>query len=110
MAAPFVLRGARPPRIKIGQVGLAHPHAAGKLGAIRALPEEFELVGVVEPEAALRGRAKGVKFITEMQLLETEGLQAVAIETAVRDLVPAAARVIASGRHIHLDKPALRMR
>jgi len=106
VAAPFVLRGAKPPRIKIGQIGLGHPHAGGKLGAIRSLADDFELIGVVEANATLRQRAKGVKFTSEAQLLETKGLQAVAVETAVRDLVPTAARVIANGQHIHLDKPA----
>ena len=47
-----------------------------------------------------------MKFISEEELLNTKGLQAVAIETRVRALVPAAARVVATGRHIHLDKPA----
>lgn len=106
VAAPFVLRGAKQPRIKIGQIGLGHPHAIGKLGAIQSLDEDFELVGVVEPNAALRQRVKGVQFVSQAQLLETKGLQAVAVETAVRELVPTAARVIANGQHIHLDKPA----
>lgn len=106
VAAPFVLRGAKQPRIKIGQIGLGHPHAIGKLGAIQSLAEDFELVGVAEPNAALRQRVKGVQFVSQAQLLETKGLQAVAVETAVHDLVPTAARVIASGQHIHLDKPA----
>jgi predicted dehydrogenase len=39
-------------------------------------------------------------------LLETEGLEAVAVETAVPDLVPTAARCVGAGMHLHLDKPA----
>ena len=37
-------------RIRIGQIGLAHPHASGKLNAIQSLPETYDLVGVVEPD------------------------------------------------------------
>ncbi|MBC8324653.1 MAG: Gfo/Idh/MocA family oxidoreductase [Verrucomicrobia subdivision 3 bacterium] len=83
-----------------------HAHSRGKLAAIRALPEVYQLVGVVEPDAARRKNVSGVKFISEEALLNTQDLQAVAIETRIRDLVPTAARVVASGRHIHLDKPA----
>jgi predicted dehydrogenase len=105
-AAPYVMRGAEPAKIKIGQIGLVHAHSRGKLGAIRALPGTYELVGVVEPDAGRRKSVSGVKFISEEQLLNTKGLRAVAVETHVRDLVPTAARVVDSGRHIHLDKPA----
>ena len=105
-AVPFVARGAKAPPIKIGQIGLAHAHARGKLGAIRALPETYDLVGVVESDAGRRRSVQGVKFISEEQLLDTKDLRAVAVETHVRDLVPTAARVVATGRHIHLDKPA----
>ena len=43
--------------------------------------------------------------MTEEQLLNTKGLAAVAVETDVCDLVPTAARCIAAGMHLHLDKP-----
>ena len=44
--------------------------------------------------------------ITQEQLLNTPGLQAVAIETEIRDLLPAAQSCVDAGLHIHLDKPA----
>jgi predicted dehydrogenase len=43
--------------------------------------------------------------MTEEQLLNVSGLQAVAVETLVKDLVPTGARCIAADKHIHLDKP-----
>ncbi len=97
---------AKQPRIRIGQIGLAHPHASGKLRAIQSLPEVYELVGVVEPDLPLRKRAKGVNFVSMDQLMNAKGLQAVAIETRVKDLVTTALPVIEAGKHIHLDKPA----
>ncbi|MBR90117.1 MAG: dehydrogenase [Verrucomicrobiales bacterium] len=103
---PFVLRGAKPPRIKAGQIGLGHPHALGKLRAIQALGDDYELVGVVEPDESRRRSVQGVKFMSEEELLNAQELQMVAVETRVRDLVPAAKRVVANGQHIHLDKPA----
>ncbi len=103
--APIYARANRP-RIRIGQIGLAHPHSFGKLNAIRSLPDTYDLVGVVEPDLQLRRRAKGVNFISLEQLMNTKGLEAVAIETQVKDLVTNALPVVKSGKHIHLDKPA----
>jgi len=70
------------------------------------------VVGVVEPDPERRRVAedqpayRGLTWMTEEQLLSTTGLQAVAVETAVGDLVPTAARCVAAGMHLHLDKPA----
>ena len=44
--------------------------------------------------------------MTQEQLLNVPGLQAVLVETRVRDLLNAAESCIAAGKHIHLDKPA----
>jgi len=98
-------------KIKVGQIGVGHPHAGGKMQAFRK-SEEYEVVGVVEPDAKLRkyaestGVYQGLPFLTEEQLLNVEGLQAIAVETLVPDLLPTAETCIAAGKHIHLDKPA----
>lgn len=97
------------PKIKIGQIGTAHAHAGGKLDAIRKLSGDYELVGVVEPDVKRRKNAapyNDVNWLSEEQLFATPGLQAVAVETNVPDLVPTAARCVAAGMHVHLDKPA----
>ncbi|HUT29342.1 MAG TPA: Gfo/Idh/MocA family oxidoreductase [Sedimentisphaerales bacterium] len=107
-----VLRAAMPgQKIKVGQIGTAHPHARGKIETLRKLDEVFEVVGVVEPDdeqrkAALKQPAyQGLKWITEEQLLNTPGLKAVAIETTENELVPAGLRCVRAGMHIHIDKP-----
>jgi predicted dehydrogenase len=75
-------------------------------------PKHFEFVGVVEPDPDQREREggqkpyRGQRWLTEEELLATPGLEAVAVETEVRDLVPTAQRCLDSGRHVHLDKPA----
>jgi len=102
--------GARPAKIRIGQIGTAHAHAAGKMDTMRK-SAEYEVVGVVEPDAERRAKAElsatyqGVPWMTEEQLLNTPGLQAVAVETGIANLVPTATRCIAAGKHVHLDKP-----
>lgn len=111
--APFAARlaHAAPPRIRIGQIGTTHAHASGKMDTMRA-SADFEVVGVVEPDAARRAILEnsktytGLTWMTEEQLLNTPGLQAAAVETEVKDLLATAARCIAAGKHIHLDKPA----
>ncbi|MEX0979214.1 MAG: Gfo/Idh/MocA family oxidoreductase [Pirellulales bacterium] len=101
---------AAPPRIKIGQIGTGHAHAS-KLSVYRA-SDDYEVVGVVEPDAELRGKAQsqdvygGLSWMTQEQLLGVPGLQAVLVETRVRDLLDTAEVCIAAGKHVHLDKPA----
>jgi predicted dehydrogenase len=113
MAAPYVLRGSQGKRrIKIGQIGTGHGHAAGKLETLLALPDDFEVVGIVESDPKLRQAAeaekafRGLPWMTEEQLLNTPGLEAVAVETRNAQLVATAARCVAAGKHVHLDKPA----
>ncbi|MEM9017473.1 MAG: Gfo/Idh/MocA family oxidoreductase, partial [Verrucomicrobiota bacterium] len=103
---------AAPDRIRIGQIGTRHAHAAGKLAAIQTLPEVFEVVGIVEPDddrwAAVSSTTpySGTSRLTEEDLFETPSLRAVAVETDIFELVPTAKRCLEAGFHIHLDKPA----
>jgi predicted dehydrogenase len=97
-------------RIKIGQIGVGHAHA-NKLAAYRRNPD-YEVVGIVEPDEKLRQSAlsqevyRDLPWLARDQLLATPGLQAVLVETRVRDLLANAEACIAAGKHIHLDKPA----
>jgi predicted dehydrogenase len=97
-------------RIKIGQIGVGHAHAT-KLSVYRESPD-YEVVGLVEPDAELRGRAEAqpafrdLPWMTQKQLLDTPGLAAVLVETRLRDLLDTAEACISDGKHIHLDKPA----
>lgn len=99
-------------RIKIGQIGTAHEHASGKMDTFRKLSDHYEVVGIVESDPQRRKKCEnlpvyhGLKWMTEEELFHVKGLQAVAVEEYVPDLVPAAARCIHAGFHIHLDKPA----
>jgi predicted dehydrogenase len=98
-------------RIKVGQIGTAHPHARGKMAALRKLDKEYEVVGIVEPDGELRKAVekessyRGLWWMSEAELLGTKGLQAVAVETGLCELVPTATRCVEAGMHVHLDKP-----
>ena len=99
-------------KIRIGQIGTKHAHAAGKYRTIRKFREDYEVVGIVEEDEEQRlkmegkGDYRGANWVTEEQLLNVPGLQAVAVETDVPDLVSTAQRCLEAGLHIHLDKPA----
>ncbi len=99
-------------KVKVGQIGTGHAHASGKMAAARKLRDDYEVVGVVESDGALReGAAKNrvyedLPWMSEEELLNTQGLEAVLVETTVPDLAPVAARCIDAGVHVHLDKPA----
>jgi predicted dehydrogenase len=104
--------GRSPERIKVGQIGTAHAHASGKMATLRKLSEYYEVVGIAEPNPDRRRKLKnhsayrGLKWLSEEQLLNTAGLQAVAVETEIPELVPTGMRCVSAGVHIHLDKPA----
>lgn len=99
-------------RIKIGQIGIGHNHGSEKMATARKLPEIYEMVGVVEADSKWKRERgdmqqyKGIPWLTEEQLFNTPGLQAVLVETDVPDLVPTARRCLEAGMHIHMDKPA----
>jgi predicted dehydrogenase len=98
-------------KIKIGQMGVGHAHAKGKLEAFRQ-SAEYEVVGVVEPNEELRQDAlksdiyQDIRWMTQEEMLNAPGLQVAAIETSVPDLLDTAQICVDAGLHIHLDKPA----
>jgi predicted dehydrogenase len=98
------------PRIKIGQIGVGHAHAS-KLSVYRR-SDDYEVVGLVEPDDQLRQAAMskepylGLPWMTREQLFNVQGLQAVLVETRVSDLLDAAEAGVTAGLHVHLDKPA----
>ena len=98
-------------KVRIGFIGTAHPHAPGKVAAVRDLDQAFELVGIVEPNPALREACKSkpeyqnISWLEESQLFETKDLQAVIIETDFPELLPSASRAVSRGLNVHLDKP-----
>lgn len=107
-----MLAAAQPARnrIKIGQIGVGHAHAS-KLSVYRQ-SADYEVVGIVEPDAALRKRAEAqtvyrdLPWLTQERLLATPGLQAVLVETRVGDLLRTAEACVTAGKHVHVDKPA----
>src|SRR5690606_32838026 len=80
-------RPSPPPRLRAGQIGTTHSHAAGKLEAVRRLTEHYEVVGVVEPQDEQRKKVgeraayAGLPWMTEAELLARPDVNVVVVET-----------------------------
>ena len=99
-------------RVRVGQIGTKHAHAAGKMEAVRKLSKYFDVVGIVEDDPQQRERMRKAPAYTDLrwmtceQLLNEPGLQLVLVETEIDNLLATAEKCLAAGCHIHLDKPA----
>ncbi len=97
--------------IRIAQIGIGHNHASATMDTLRRLPQFFDVVGVAEDDPAwLERRAglesyRGLPFMSEEELLATNGLEAVCVEKDVPDNEAAALRCARRGLHVRMDKP-----
>ena len=111
-SAPVLAQDATNARIKAGQIGTKHSHAAGKLGTMLDLDELYEVAGVAEADEEQQSRVasrkpyRGCQWMSESDLLADSSIEVIAVETDIDHLVPTAMRCIRAGKHIHLDKPA----
>ena len=111
--APFagLLAAESKPRLRVAQIGTSHAHAAGKMDALRSLPDLYDVVGFAEPIAGRQAAAQkaksfvGLKYLTESEILADPTIRVVVIETTLEDSARAALAALKAGKHIHLDKP-----
>lgn len=98
-------------RIRAGQWGVRHSHASGKMQAMRKLSADYEVIGIYEADTARHAGASksgayaNLPWLSADALLESPGLQVVAVETTLAESTAAALQCIEAGKHIHLDKP-----
>lgn len=115
---PALLLGARREgfnqKIKIGQIGVSHAHAPGKIRTLKRLPDIYEIVGIVDDRDTAAANYvvdkktdvyDGLKWVTEEELFSTPGLQAVTVETSNAELVNTALRCMKHNLAMHMDKP-----
>ena len=97
-------------RIKIGQIGIGHNHAASKMEAVQHFPELFEVIGYSEDNEEWikkRGGCDQYKNLSRLSKEEIiEKADAILVETDVWDLTKTAQLCVDAGKHIHMDKPA----
>jgi predicted dehydrogenase len=101
---------AAPSVIRAGILGTRHSHTTGKLRAMQDSPD-YEVAGVCEndPEAKARAqkdrRFQGLRWMSEEQLLGDPSIHLIVVECHVWEALPWGGKVIAAGKHLHLEKP-----
>jgi predicted dehydrogenase len=108
-ASTLVAHGSDGP-IRVGMLGTQHSHSIGKLNAMRNSPD-YEVVAVCENDADAKAVARknpafaGVRWMNEDELIADPSLQLIVVECWVWEAVPWGKKVIAAGKHLHLEKP-----
>ena len=99
-------------KVRVVQWGMCYEHADGKFSSAKKLPDDFELVGIVDDRASKTARLrtkfdhfKGVPFITEEQLFADKTIDAVFVEVTNDDLIEVGMKCAEHGLPMHLDKP-----
>lgn len=96
--------------IRTGILGTQHSHVRGKLQAMKASPD-YEVVSVCENDAATRAQGEkdplfqGLRWVSEKELLSDPSIHLIVVECKVWEALPWGKKVIAAGKHLHLEKP-----
>ncbi len=110
-AGPAAL-GAQTSRgpIRAAVFGLEHSHTTGKFKAMKDSPD-YQVAAVWDPDPAVRARAQkeplfqGVPFVDDAAMLADGSIELVVVECHVWEALDRGERVIAAGKHLHLEKP-----
>ena len=99
-------------KVRVVQWGMCHEHADGKFKSVKKLPDDFELVGIIDDRESKTPREDrnfkvfdGVPRMTPEQLWADKSIQCVFVEVTNDDLIPIAWKVAKHGLAMHLDKP-----
>ncbi len=98
-------------KVRVVQIGVGHDHAADIYQTLRALPEEYDIAGVCEPDETLRAAAAlnpvyaGARWLTLDEALSAPGLDAAIVESGEKQLVGYAQACADRGLPVHMDKP-----
>jgi len=107
--ASLAAQGA-PKVVRAGILGTQHSHTTGKLQAMKDSPD-YEVAGICENDPAARERAQkdprflGLRWMSEEQLLADPSTHLIVVECSVWEALPWGKKVIAAGKHLHLEKP-----
>lgn len=97
-------------KIRVGILGTQHGHLRGKLAAMRDSPD-YEVVSVCEHDREVQKKQasdplfRGLKWVSEEDLLGDSSLRLVVVECKPWEAVPWGMKVVAAGKHMHLEKP-----
>src|SRR5262245_55230464 len=99
--------------MRLGMLGVWHPHAPGMAKQIAAHPDEFALVGAYDPDAALLARraaewrpfAGDLRTFASPEELLSQKLDGVVVEGVVADNLRFARTALEGGLPVLLEKP-----
>lgn len=105
-AAGIAARAEEKKPIGIGFLGANHSHAEGKLAAVRAAPQDWQVLGICEsdPKQQEVFRKQNISLLGRDELLKHPEVRVIAVESAVRDHAADGLAVLQAGKHLHLEK------
>ncbi len=99
-------------KVRVVQWGICHEHASGKFGSLKKLPDDFELVGVVDDRSSKTARYvddfkiyDDVPRLSKDRVFADESIDAVLVEVSNDDLVNVGMLCALNGLPMHFDKP-----
>lgn len=98
-------------KIRAAILGTQHGHVRGKLQAMIDSPD-YEVVCICEHDAEVQKKQaadplyKGQTWVSESELLSDKSIGLVVVECKPWQAIPWGRKVIAAGKHLHLEKPA----
>lgn len=101
-------------KLRVIQIGICHEHAQGKIETLRAMKDDFEVVGFVDDRSSAAPRWplmrpesiwEGIPTMTLDDALALPDLDAAFVEVTNAELVEVAGRVLERGLPMHMDKP-----
>jgi predicted dehydrogenase len=110
LLAPLAAQDRGPGVIRAGILGTRHSHTTGKLKAMQDSPA-YEVAGVCENDGEARARAhkdprfRGLRWMSEDELLGNPSIHLIVVECNVWEALGLGEKVIAAGKHLHLEKP-----
>jgi predicted dehydrogenase len=96
--------------VRAALLGVQHSHAAGKLRVMLNSPD-YQVACVCEPDPVARAQReadpvyRGLRWASQDQLLADPSIQLVVVECFPWDAIALGRKVIAAGKHLHLEKP-----
>ena len=101
---------AAPSVVRAGILGTRHSHTTGKLKAMQD-STDYEVAGICENDPAAKAQAqkdprfKGLRWMSEDELLGDPSIHLIVVECNVWEALPWGSKVIGAGKHLHLEKP-----
>lgn len=106
LSAAISLPLAAQTRIRVAFLGASHPHGPAKVQVVQQNPA-FELVGICESDPAHRARYEkaGLRLLARDQVLHDRSIQAIVVDSRVKDHAADAYDGLSAGKHVHVEKP-----